>query len=57
MPLKQFKCSICGASCPKEYLKHGGLAKRMSWLRKHREKHHPKAFRVSVKKSIATRKR
>lgn len=44
MPLKQFKCSICGASCPKKYLEHGQSANRMSWLRHHYQIKHPYAF-------------
>jgi len=57
MPLKSFKCSICGARCPKKYLAHGQLKKRMSWLRRHRKRKHPKAFKKSVKKAVRTRKR
>ena len=53
MPLAHFRCSICKASCPKAYLAHGQLQKRMAWLRKHRKAKHPSAWR----KSIAKRKR
>ena len=56
MPLKSFKCSICGARCPKEYLRHGAMGKRMSWLREHRKRVHPRAFRESIKKGVRTRK-
>lgn len=40
MPLKQFRCSICGASCPKEYLSHDNFKQRMSWLRSHYKRKH-----------------
>lgn len=56
-PLKQFKCSICGASCPKEYLEDGKFEERMRWLMKHRQYKHPRAFRESIKKGVDTRKR
>jgi len=45
MPLKQFKCSICGASAPKEYLKEGKFEERMRWLRHHYKRKHPKKFK------------
>lgn len=57
MPLKSFKCSICGANCPKKYLAEGQFANRMSWLREHRKKKHPKAFKRSIKKGVLTRAR
>ena len=56
MPLKSFKCSICGASAPKTYLGHGEFQNRMKWLRRHREKYHPTAFKKSIKKGVKTRK-
>jgi hypothetical protein len=57
MPLKQFCCGICGACCPKKYLAHGKMDKRMKWLRDHRKKVHPRAFAESIRKGVATRKR
>jgi len=40
MPLKQFKCSVCGASAPSELLKHGKFKERMNWLRRHYKRKH-----------------
>ncbi len=57
MPLSQFKCSICGASAPSKYLKHGQMANRMAWLRHHRELKHPTAFKQSIKRGVAKRKK
>lgn len=57
MPYESWGCGICGAQAPKEYRKHGKMAQRMRWLREHREKHHPKAFKASIKKGLKTRKR
>lgn len=45
MVLSQFKCSICGASAPKELLKHGKFSERMAWLRGHYKRKHPEAFK------------
>lgn len=55
-PLKSFRCSICGASSPRPYLAEGQFQKRMVWLRRHRKRMHPKAFRKSVKKAVKARK-
>lgn len=55
MPLKSFKCSICGVRCPKKYLAHGQFGKRMSWLRHHRKRKHIRAFRRSVRKAVQSR--
>jgi hypothetical protein len=57
MPLAKFECSICGAKCPKKYLAHGKMGKRMKWLRDHRLSKHPRAFAESIRKGVATRKR
>ena len=56
MPLKSFKCSICGAAARKELLAEGMFEKRMAWLRRHRAKQHPAAHKKSVKKAVRTRK-
>lgn len=56
MPLKSFRCSICGASAPKKYLAEGQFEKRMSWLRRHRQRKHPASFKKSVRKAVRTRK-
>lgn len=40
----QFRCSVCGASAPKDVLRHGQLEGRMTWLRKHYQKKHPVKF-------------
>lgn len=57
MPLESFTCHICGAKCPRKYLAHGQMDKRMKWLRDHRKSKHPRAFRESIRKGVATRKR
>lgn len=57
MPLKRFRCSICGARARKELLQDDMFEKRMRWLWRHRKRKHPKAHRESVKKSKATRRR
>lgn len=57
MPLKSFKCSICGARAPKKYLADGQFEKRMAWIRRHRKRKHPEAFRKSVRKGVRTRAR
>lgn len=54
-PLKQFKCSICGASCPKEYLAHSKFSERMTWLRRHYKRNHPRAFRAGIRKGVKAR--
>jgi len=56
MPFKTFGCSICGKQAPKSLREHGTFEERMSWVRKHRKKYHPKAFKSSIKKAIQTRK-
>jgi len=56
MPLKSFRCSICGASAPRKYLAHSQFEKRMAWLRRHRKARHPSAHRKSVRKAVRTRK-
>jgi hypothetical protein len=50
MPLKSFKCSVCGACAPKEYLEHGRVEKRLSWLRHHYKRKHPAKFRAMYKR-------
>ena len=49
MPLKSFKCSICGKSSPKDLLRHDQFQKRMKWIRDHRKRNHPKEFKRSYK--------
>lgn len=44
-------CRICGKAIHVE-----NFADMMAKLRRHRKKYHPRAFRQSVKKAIATRK-
>lgn len=55
MPLKSFKCRICGKKCPQRYLAHSKFSERMNWLRRHRKRYHPKAHRKSIKKAVRTR--
>ena len=57
MPLKSFKCSICGVRCPRKYLTHSKFKNRMSWLRRHRKKKHPKAHRKSTRKTLRTKRK
>ena len=57
MPLKSYGCSICGKQAPKKLREEGKLEERFAWLRGHREKNHPRKFKESIKKGIATRKR
>lgn len=45
MPLSSFRCSVCGAKAPEEYLEHGQFSNRMKWLRKHYKKKHPRLFK------------
>lgn len=45
MPLAHFRCSVCRANCPKEYLKEGKFKERMDWLRDHYKKKHPGTFK------------
>lgn len=45
-------CKICKKSIRAKDFEDG-----MAKLRRHRKKYHPQAFRKSVKKGIATRKR
>lgn len=56
MPLKSFRCSICGASAPRKYLADGKFAERMAWLRRHRKRRHPRAFRASIRKGVRARR-
>ena len=56
MPYRTWGCSICGKQAPKKLREHGKFAERMDWLRKHRKKHHPVAFRKSERKGVATKK-
>jgi len=51
MPIS-IRCSICGARSPRL-----GFGKRMAWLRRHRKRRHPTAFRASIRKGIRTRRR
>ena len=58
--IKQFCCRICAKQgkrrcAPRSALREGHLSDRMKWLRHHRAKYHPEAFRASVKKSVGTR--
>jgi len=48
---RTIKCSICGATSP-----YAGFGRRMKWLRRHRKRSHPKAFRESIRKAVRTRK-
>lgn len=57
MPLKSFKCSICGARSPKKYLAEGQFEKRMAWLRRHRKRKHPRLHKKSTAKMLRTKKR
>ncbi len=57
MPYKTWGCSICGAQAPEKLRRHGTFAKRMKWLREHREEKHPKAFRASINKGLKTRRK
>jgi len=60
-PLSQFCCSVCAKEghrhcAPKRTLEHGGMEERMSWMRNHYKKYHPKLFAKQVKKGVTTRK-
>ncbi len=55
MPLKKFCCSICGKCAPKKYLAEGKSKERMQWLRSHRKKYHPTAFKRSIQKGVNAR--
>lgn len=57
MPLKSFNCSVCGARSPKKYLAEGQFQKRMSWLRRHRKRKHPRLHKKSTRKMLRTKKR
>ena len=50
MPLKSFGCSICGRQAPTEYRQDGKFKERMSWLRRHYKRFHPKKFREMYKR-------
>ena len=56
MPLRSFKCQLCGACCPEQYLTHGQFANRMKWLREHRQEKHPGAFWKSIYKGVTAKK-
>ena len=49
---RSIKCSICGARSPRL-----GFAKRMAWIREHRRRKHPRAFRASIRKGVRARRR
>jgi len=51
-PLAQFCCSICDRCAPKSTLPHGKFEERMSWLRKHYQRYHPKEFKQWGKNPI-----
>jgi hypothetical protein len=55
MPYETWGCSICGKQAPKRLRADGMFEERMKWLRDHRQKYHPTAFKASIKKGIATR--
>jgi len=57
MPYKTFGCSICGKQAPKSLREHGTFEERQDWLRDHRKKYHPKAFKESVRKGLKTRRK
>jgi hypothetical protein len=57
MPYKTFGCKLCGKQASKQLREHGTFEERQEWLRDHRKKFHPKAFKASIKKGVATRKR
>lgn len=46
------RCSICGQG-----ISGKNFADIMAKLRRHRKQKHPKAFRESIKKGVATRRR
>jgi hypothetical protein len=50
------KCSKCGKSAPTELRKHGKFPERMAWVRKHYKKAHPREFKKSIKKGVASRR-
>ncbi len=56
MPFKTYGCRKCGKQAPKDLREHGTFAERMSWLRRHYKKYHPRLFSASIKKGVATRK-
>jgi len=43
-PLRQFRCSVCGAYAPKKVLPHGKFEERMRWLRSHYKRSHPQLW-------------
>ena len=52
--IKQFCCRICAREgkrrcAPKSTLPEGHLSERMSWLRHHYKRNHPKAFKAMYK--------
>jgi len=52
MPYKTWGCSICGKQAPKGLRRHGKSKERWSWLRRHRAKYHPEAFREWYGKEV-----
>ncbi len=45
------RCSICGQA-----IKVKNFKDQMDKIRRHRKLHHPKAFRVSIKRGMRTRR-
>ncbi len=56
MPYKTFGCRICGEQAPRKLREHGTMGERQEWLWHHRKQKHPKEFKKSVQKSIATKR-
>ena len=59
--ISQFCCTQphadgCRHCAPKALLAEGKLDERMSWMRRHYRKYHPKLFSKQVKKGVASRK-
>lgn len=52
MPVRRIYCSICGKS-----ISGYDFPERMEKLRHHYKEEHPKRFKASIKKGVATRKR
>lgn len=57
MMYKSLGCSLCGQQAPKRLREHGTFNERMSWIREHREKYHLAAFKRSIKKAVASRRK
>lgn len=49
MPYKTYGCSKCGQQAPKKLRTHGQFGNRMSWIRRHYKKSHPRKFREMYK--------